>query len=203
MQQIYGGETTRLVQLALGAELFDGTLDVVGGTPERARRLRRVAALLQRAEPGVLRQSAEHPGRRQHLELSEHGVGSARPLGAGERVVRDGRRRTTRAPTFAQNRFHGVDFSIRHDSGVIGIGEVGVHPAPHRTDGLFTSLPGDYKVGGYWDTEPLTDFATGEHERGTGGCLPGVRSDAVARARLHARSGALPVGRLPLGAVGA
>jgi hypothetical protein len=31
VQQLYGGQTTRLVQLALGTQLFDGALDVVAG----------------------------------------------------------------------------------------------------------------------------------------------------------------------------
>jgi len=70
---------------------------------------------------------------------------------------------------FRENRFHGVDFSIRPESGVIGIGELGIQPHHIGPDGLFTSLPGHYKLGGYWDTEPRTVFRTGERERGTGG----------------------------------
>jgi porin len=68
---------------------------------------------------------------------------------------------------FRANKFHGVDFSIRHDSGVVGIVEAGV--MPEQVGIVPGDLPGHVKVGGYYDTEPLTDFSSGMTERGTGG----------------------------------
>src|SRR5262249_14185666 len=70
---------------------------------------------------------------------------------------------------FRANKYHRVDFSIRHDSGEIVITELNVRPQHIGPHGLFTTLPGNYKFGGYWDTEPRLDFKTGLQERGTGG----------------------------------
>ena len=60
---------------------------------------------------------------------------------------------------FRANKFHGVDFSIRPNSGVVGIMEAGVQP--EKMGIVPRDLPGHVKVGGYYDTEPLKDFTPG------------------------------------------
>src|SRR5262249_40039106 len=135
---------------------------------ECARRLRRVSALLQRPKPRLLRQPTQHSLGREHLELPQHPWGLRTRWAPHPAVYLMGGTYDAIAG-FRANRFHGVDFSIRDDSGVIGIGEVGVQPDHNGPGGLFTSLPGNYKLGGYWDTERLPNFDTGRLERGTGG----------------------------------
>jgi porin len=168
VQQIYGGETTRLVLLALGAELFDGTVDVVAG---RLNGLDDFAASPLYCNA----QNLAFCGNPLSIPVDVN-ISSYPNTAWGARVrwspvnafyVMGGTYNTHAG--FRENRFHGVDFSIYPDSGVIGIGEVGVYPHHIGPEGLFTSLPGDYKIGGYWDTEPVTVFSTGDRERGTGG----------------------------------
>jgi porin len=168
VQQIYGGQTTRLVLLALGTELLDGTLDVVAGrlnglddfvaSPLYCN-AQNLAFCGNPLSIPVDVNISSYPNTAWGARVSWSPVKAFYAMGGTYNTRTD----------FRQNKFHGVDFSIHPDSGVIGIGEVGVHPHNIGPDGLFTSLPGDYKVGGYWDTEPVTVFSTGERDRGTGG----------------------------------
>jgi porin len=64
---------------------------------------------------------------------------------------------------FRANRYHGVDFSIRHDSGVAVMQEFGWQPLIARRLGL----PGTIKVGGVYTSEPKVKFENGEREHGT------------------------------------
>ena len=61
---------------------------------------------------------------------------------------------------------NGVEFGAPSGSGVLALGEVGYLAGK---DGGATGLPGQYKVGGYYDTERLTDFDSGKSKRGTWG----------------------------------
>ena len=112
------------------------------------------------AEPRLLRQSAQHSVRRQHLQLPEHHVGNARALGTGPILVCDGWCLQRRGLVFGPTNSTVSDFSIRHDSGVIGIMETGV--MPEELGIVPRELPGHVKLGGYYDTEPLLDFRTGQ-----------------------------------------
>jgi porin len=168
VQQIFGGETTRLVQLAVGKALFRRRLRIVAGringlddfiaSPLYCNAQNLAFCGNPLSIPSDVNISS-YPntmwGARVRWEPSPlwYAMGGVYNAVAG----------------FRANRFHGVDFSIRHNSGAIGIGEVGVRPEHIGPGGLFTSLPGNYKLGGYWDTEPLTNFETGRRERGTGG----------------------------------
>jgi len=64
---------------------------------------------------------------------------------------------------FRSDKFHGVDFSIRHNSGVAIMEEMGWSPKPIRDAGF----PGTYKLGGLYDSEPRLQFRTGQMRGGT------------------------------------
>src|SRR5207247_1633978 len=64
---------------------------------------------------------------------------------------------------FRANRYHGVDFSIRHDSGVAVMQEFGWQPLIARRLGL----PGTVKVGGVYTSEPKVKFESGNRRSGT------------------------------------
>jgi len=168
VQQIFGGQTTRLVHLAVGKAFFRRKLRIVAGringlddfvaSPLYCNAQNLAFCGNPLSIPSDVNISS-YPntmwGTRVRWEPSPlwYAMGGVYNAVAG----------------FRANKFHGVDFSIRPNSGVIGIGEVGVRPEHIGPEGLFTSLPGNYKLGGYWDTEPLTNFNTERPERGTGG----------------------------------
>ena len=168
VQQIYGGQTTRLVQLALGTQLFDSKLDVVAG---RLNGLDDFAASPLYCNA----QNLAFCGNPLSIPIDVN-ISSYPNTAWGARARWQPEPAfylmtgvyNTRAG-FRANKYHGVDFSIRHDSGAIVITELGVRPQHIGPHGLFTTLPGNYKFGGYWDTEPRLDFKTGLQERGTGG----------------------------------
>ncbi len=64
---------------------------------------------------------------------------------------------------FRSNKFHGVDFSLRHNSGVAIMEELGYSPEPLRQ----TGYAGDFKLGGLYDSEPRLQFDTGKMRGGT------------------------------------
>lgn len=166
VQQIYGGETTRLVQLAFGKRLFDGALDIVAG---RIHGLDDFIALPLYCDaqnlafcgnPLSIPSDINIPsypnalwGARARWEPVSmwYWMGGVYNAYAG----------------FRANKFHGVDFSIRHNSGVVGIMETGL--LPDEAGWVPEGMEGHLKLGGYYDTEPLKDFGTGLLERGTWG----------------------------------
>jgi porin len=171
VQQLFGGQTTRLVHLALGKRFLDGKLDFVAG---------RLNALDDFITSPLYCDS-------------QNGALCGNPLGIPENVNLSSWPNTTwgtrarwllhpgayvmggvynAVQGFRANKYHGVDFSIRDDSGVVGIGELGL--MPHHFDGMSpTELPGHYKIGAYYDTEPLTVFRTQTTRRGTQGFYVG------------------------------
>ena len=168
VQQIYGGETTRLVHLAIAKAFFRRKLRIAAG---------RIDALDDFIASPLYCNAQNLAFCGNPLSIPSDVNTSSYP-----NTMWGARVRWEPSPLwyamggvynavegFRANKFHGVDFSIRHNSGVIGIGEVGVRPEHLGPGGLFTSLEGNYKLGGYWDTEPLTNFQTGLRERGTGG----------------------------------
>jgi len=64
---------------------------------------------------------------------------------------------------FRSDKFHGVDFSLRHNSGVAIMEELGYSPKQLRALGY----PGTYKLGGLYDSEPRLQFETGQLRGGT------------------------------------
>jgi porin len=170
-QQIFGGETIRLVHLAVAKALFHRRLRIVAG------RINGLDDFI--ASPLYCNaQNLAFCGNPLSIP-SDVNISSYPNTMWGTRI------RWEPHPTwyamggvynavagFRANKYHGVDFSIRHDSGVIGIMETGV--APEEIGIMPRDLPGHVKVGGYYDTEPLKNFATGLNERGTWGTYIGI-----------------------------
>ena len=170
-QQIYGGQTTRLVNLALGKAFFRRKLRIVAG------RINGLDDFI--ASPLYCNaQNLAFCGNPLSLP-SDVNISSYPNTMWGARV------RWEPAPVwyamggvynsdagFRANASHGADFSIRHNSGVIGIMETGV--MPEQMGIVPAELPGDIKVGGYYDTEPLREFRIGLSERGTWGAYFGI-----------------------------
>lgn len=61
---------------------------------------------------------------------------------------------------------HGIQFGASDGSGILTIGEAGVHVGNRSGR---SGLPGTYILGGYYDTEQLTNLATGAGQRNTWG----------------------------------
>jgi porin len=57
--------------------------------------------------------------------------------------------------SIGNNRDHGVDFSIRHDAGVLVNAELGWHPNAGGT-----GLPGNYEIGGYYHSGRFESLST-------------------------------------------
>ena len=171
VQQIFGGETIRLVHLALGKAFFRRKLRIVAGringlddfiaSPLYCNAQNLAFCGNPLSIPSDVNISS-YPntmwGARVRWEPNPlwYAMGGVYNAIAG----------------FRANKFHGVDFSIRHNSGVIGIVEAGV--MPEQIGIVPRDLPGHIKVGGYYDTEPLTEFSSGMTERGTWGTYVGV-----------------------------
>lgn len=172
VQQLFGGQTTRLVDLALGKRLLGGALDLVAG---RINGLDDFIASPLYCNAQNLALCGNPLGVPTDVSISSY---PNTAWGARARYqfhpaayVMGGAYNTF--GNFRDNKYHGVDFSIRDDSGVLGIGEVGIMPHRFARAARLTDLPGHYKVGGYYDTEPLTVFRTGAMEGGTQGAYLG------------------------------
>jgi len=171
VQEIFGGETIRLVHLALGKAFFRRTLRIVAG---------RINALDDFIASPLYCNAQNLAFCGNPLSIpSDINISSYPNTMWGARV------RWEPMPVwyamggvynavagFRANKFHGVDFSIRHNSGVIGIMETGV--MPEEMGIVPRDLPGHVKLGGYYDTEPLKDFSSGLNERGTWGTYVGI-----------------------------
>jgi porin len=162
VQQIYGHQTIRLVDLALEHRFLDHKLDVVAG---------RINALDDFAtspfycfaqnlgfcgNPLSIPVNASVPsypgaawGIRGRYEFSTE----VYSMTGAYNTYGD----------FRSDKFHGVDFSLRHNSGVAIMEELGYSPEPLRQSGY----PGDFKLGGLYDSEPRLQFDTGEQRGGT------------------------------------
>jgi porin len=162
VQQLYGHQTIRLVDLAVETLMFHKRLDIVAG---------RVNALDDFAtsplycyaqnlgfcgNPLSIPTNASVPsypntawGIRARYEFS-HELYSM--TGAYNTFI-----------NFRGNKFHGVDFSIRDNSGVAIMQEFGYRPDLLRQIGY----EGTFKLGGLYDSEPRLQFETGEMRGGT------------------------------------
>jgi porin len=162
VQQIFGHQTIRLVDLALEHQFFDKKLDVVGG---------RINALDDFAtspyycfaqnlgfcgNPLSIPTNANVPS----YPGAAWGV-RARYQATPEFYSMTGAYNTYR--DFRSDKFHGVDFSLRHNSGVAIMEELGYSPKQIRDLGF----PGTYKLGGLYDSEPRLQFRTGQMRGGT------------------------------------
>ena len=162
VQQIYGHQTIRLVDLAVERLFLDKRLDVVAG---------RINALDDFAtsplycfaqnlgfcgNPLSIPTDASVPsypntawGLRARYEFSHEFYS----MTGAYNTYQD----------FRANKFHGVDFSIRHNSGIAIMEELAYSPQHLRDIGY----PGIIKLGGLYDSEPRLQFETGQMRGGT------------------------------------
>jgi porin len=155
---------TRLVNLAIGKQLFDNDAEVVLGrlvTGEEFATLRLACTSLNQGicgNPIAAAQSISFPtfpfgvwgG---HFKVKPGDSWSAQ---IGSYLV---------FPSFRDPSYHGTNFSAPEGSGALTLAEVQYLTA-QRVPG---SLPGRIKLGGYFDTEELTNVETKTPVRGTGG----------------------------------
>jgi len=171
VQQIFGGETIRLVHLALAKGFFHRTLRVVAG---RIDGLDDFIASPLYCDAQNLAFCGNPLSIPSDVNISSYPntMWGARarwepfPIWYAMGGVYDA------VAGFRDNKYHGADFSIRQKSGVVGIMETGV--MPEEMGIVPRDLPGHVKLGGYYDTEPLRDFRTGQTERGTWGMYVAV-----------------------------
>lgn len=162
VQQIYGHQTIRLVNLTLEKLLFDRKLDVVGG---------RVNALDDFATSPLYCYAQNLGFCGNPLSIPVNASVPSYP-GAAWGI------RARYEPTpqfysmtgayntylnFRDDKYHGVDFSFRHNSGVAIMEELGYSPASLRDLGY----PGTIKFGGLYDSEPRLQFESGQMRGGT------------------------------------
>ena len=162
VQEIYGGETTRLVHLAIEKIMADGHLSVVGG---------RINALDDFATSPLYCYAQNLGFCGNPLSIPVNASVSSYPNTAWGLRARWSFTDHAYAMTgvydaysdFRANRYHGVDFSIRHDSGVAVMQEFGWQPLIARRLGL----PGTIKVGGVYTSEAKEKFESGKKSHGT------------------------------------
>lgn len=162
VQQLYGHQTIRLVDLAIEKLLFDGKLDIVGG---------RINALDDFATSPLYcyAQNLGFCGNPLSIPVNASVPsypGAAWGIRARYQLLPELYSMTGVYNTylhFRDDNFHGVDFSIRHNSGVAIMEEVGYSPAPLRQLGY----PGTIKFGGMYDSEPRLQFESGQYRGGT------------------------------------
>jgi len=162
VQQIYGHQTIRLVDLALEKLFFNKKLDIVGG---------RINALDDFATSPLYcyAQNLGFCGNPLSIPVNASVPsypGAAWGIRARYQLSPEFYSMTGAYNTyndFRDNKFHGVDFSIRHNSGVAIMEELGYSPEPLRQLGY----PGTIKFGGLYDSESRLQFETGQLRGGT------------------------------------
>ena len=160
------GSVTRLVNLAVGHQLFDDAAEIVAGrvvTGEEFATLRLPCTSLNQGICGIplaAAQSISFPTFPNavwggHLKVKPGTTWSAQ---AGSYLV---------FPEFRDARFHGTNFSAPAGSGALSLAQI-----MYLTGGAGTghaTLPGRYILGGYFDSEQVTAVETQQPVHGTGG----------------------------------
>jgi len=162
VQQIFGHQTIRLVDLAVEHLFLDKKLDVVAG---------RINALDDFATSPLycFAQNLGFCGNPLSIPVNASVPsypGAAWGIRARYEVTPEFYSMTGAYNTygdFRSDKFHGVDFSLRHNSGVAIMEELGYSPKQFRDAGY----PGTYKLGGLYDSEPRLQFKTGKLRGGT------------------------------------
>jgi len=67
--------------------------------------------------------------------------------------------------SLSENKTHGVDFSLRSSAGVTAIGQLGYR---HNQRQASTGLPGNYAIGGYYDSGAFPDFSSPRQKETSG-----------------------------------
>jgi porin len=160
------GGATRLVNLAVGHDLFDDQAEIVAGrvvTGEEFATLRLPCTSLNQgicSIPLAAAQSISFPTFPNavwggHFKLKPGTTWSAQ---AGSYLV---------FPNFRDAAFHGTNFSAPAGSGALSLAQI-----MYLTGGAGTghaTLPGRYILGGYFDSEQVTAVETQQPVHGTGG----------------------------------
>jgi len=157
VQQIYGGETIRLDHLAVEKSFLAGKLDVVAGRINALDDFAVSNFYCYSQNGGICGSlfSLETNASLSNYPFASWGIRERYDLTpdlysmTGVYNTREG---------FARNEYHGVDFSIRDDSGVAVMQEFGYRPTSLRQAGY----PGFIKLGGFYDSEPRHPFPDGE-----------------------------------------
>lgn len=154
-----------LVELALGVQIFDNNAEIVGGrllTGNDFATVSQACSSLNQAicgNPIAGASSVNFPtypnavwGARVKVKPQDSWYAQA-----GAYLV---------YPDLGDPDLHGVEFGAPDGSGILAIGEAGYHVGS-RADKY--GLPGTYKIGGYFDTEELTNLSSGASQRNTWG----------------------------------
>ncbi len=162
VQEIFGHQTIRLVDLAVEKLFLDKKVDIVGG---------RINALDDFATSPLycFAQNLGFCGNPLSIPVDASVPsypGAAWGIRARYQVSPEFYSMTGAYNTygdFRSDKFHGVDFSLRHNSGVAIMEELGYSPDPLRKIGY----PSIFKLGGLYDSEPRLQFKTGQMRGGT------------------------------------
>lgn len=159
------GPSTRLVHFAGGAQLFDNTTELVGGRIITGEDFATLATACTSLNQGIC-------GNPIAGASSINFPTYPNAVWGGRLKVKPGNSWYAQTgaylvyPTLGDPSEHGLEFGAPDGSGVIGISEVGLNVGKRASH---SGLPGTYKVGGYFDTERLTDLQSGSSERNTWG----------------------------------
>ncbi len=162
VQQFYGGQTIHLVHLALEQNLLDGKLDIVGGRIDALDDFATSSYYCYSQNIGICGNpfSLESNSSLSNYPLASWGLRARYDI-SPEFYSMTGAYNTY--AEFGDNKYHGVDFSIHHNSGVAVMQEFGYRPAWERQDGY----PGFFKLGGFYDSEPRLRFESNMMRSGT------------------------------------
>ena len=177
VQWLYAGETVRLVHLALETSFFQNRLDLVAGRLNALDDFATSSFFCYSQNIGICGNpfSLESNSSLSNYPLASWGVRGRYDL-TPDFYWMTGAYNTYE--NFGANKYHGVDFSIRYNSGVAIVQEFGYRPVKQRLAGY----PGFLKLGGFYDSEPRTAFEGG----------PRINSNwtiyAIAQQRLYRRA---------------
>ncbi len=162
VQQIYGHQTIRLVDLTLEKQFLQKKLDVVGGRINALDDFATSPLYCYAQNLGFCGNPLSIPVNASVPSYPNAAWGiRARYQVSPEFYLMTGAYNTYL--NFRDDEYHGVDFSLRHNSGVAIIQELGYSPAPLRELGY----PDTFKLGGLYDSEPRLNFESGELRGGT------------------------------------
>jgi porin len=165
VQQIFGGQTIRLINLALEQKLGGRLIDVIAGRIDWGDDFAQSPLYCKFQNVGFCGNPVSIPIDVAVSTYPNTAWGARLRLEPNDAlIVKLGVYNSFR--DFRANEFHGVDFSMRHNSGVVFAWETSLRL--NHEEGS-SGLPGHYKIGGWVDTEPLKQFRSGDMRSGTNG----------------------------------
>jgi porin len=162
VQQLFGGQTIRLVHLALEKIFFDDRISVLAGRIDALDDFASSTLYCKAQNIGICANpySLESNSSLSNYPFTSWGIRARYDL-SSEFYGMTGAYNTYL--DFATNQYHGTDFSIRHHSGVAIMQEFGYRPEFEKE----TGYPGIFKLGGFYDSEPRLNFESGNYRSGT------------------------------------